>query len=168
MAESYVQFSEVLAPLSDAEANWLRQQLETVYVFADRAFSAGELPEDLVPDDADRVCARVFRDFGNDDEELGFEYEFRSDPELGQHLWLYADEWGSPHLVAHLVQEFLRQFRPNAWWSLTYATSCFKPRIGEFGGGALFVTAEAIESFEVGDFLEQRRAAFQGRPKPSP
>lgn len=165
MAESYVQFSEVLAPLTDAEANWLRRQLAPVYVFGDRAFSEDDLPEDLTPDKADRICARAFRDLDNDDEELGFGYEFRSDPELGQHLWLYADESGCPDLVAYLVQKFLRQFRPGACWSLTYSASCSKPRIGEFGGGALFVTAETIESFEVGDFLAQRRAALEARPK---
>lgn len=167
MAESYIQFSEVLAPLTEAEANWLRQQLEPVYIFGDRAFAESELPEDLSADDADRVCARAFRDFDTD-EELGFEYEFRSDPELGQHLWLCADEWGSPFVVAHLVQMFLRQFRPHASWSLTYSSSCSKPRIGEFGGGAIFVTAETSECFEVGDFLQQQRAAFEARPKLSP
>lgn len=164
MAESYLQFSEVLAPLSDAEANWLRQQLEPVYIFGDRTFGEDDLPADLSPEKADRICVRALRDFDTD-EELGFEYQFRSDPALGQHLWLYADEWGSPFVVAHLVQMFLRQFRPDTYWSLTYSASCSKPRVSEFGGGAMFVTAESIESFEVGEFVEQRRAAFQARPK---
>ena len=60
----------------------------------------------------------------------------------GRHLWFYAEESGSPDNVAWLVQKFLKRFRPDQCWSLTYAATCSKPRVGEFGGGAVFVTAD--------------------------
>ena len=60
----------------------------------------------------------------------------------GRHLWVYAEESGSPDNVAWLVQKFLKKFRPDQCWSLTYSTTCSKPRVGEFGGGAVFVTAD--------------------------
>jgi hypothetical protein len=59
-----------------------------------------------------------------------------------------------------LVQKFLRQFRPNESWSLAFATTCSKLRLGEFGGGVCFVTAGSIKSFDAGDFVSRRRAAF--------
>ncbi len=168
MSDNYLQFSESLNSLTDAEADWLRQQLEPVGFFGGREFTKSDLPANLSPDDADRICLRVFRDLPQDecDDEAGFEYELLSDPTLGQHLWLYAEECGRPEQVAHLIQRFLRQFRPADCWWLVYATTCSKPRIGEFGGGAVFVTAEAIECFEIGDFVDQQRAAFRASCKP--
>jgi hypothetical protein len=165
MANNYLQFSEELISLTDAEVAWLRQQLEPVYVFGGREFTKGDLPADLSPDAADRTCLRAYRDLPQDecDDEIGFEFAFLQNEELGQHLWLYAEESGRPDLVAHLIQMFLRQFRPDACWALTYATTCSKPRISEFGGGAVFVTAEAIDCFEIGDFVTQRHAAFLAR-----
>ena len=71
--------------------------------------------------------------------------------------------WGSPERVAHLVQKFLRQFRPKECWSLTYATICSKPRVGEFGGGAVFVTADTKVWKNAYDFVEAQREAFRKR-----
>ncbi len=169
MANNYLQFSEALDSITNAEADWLRQQLEAVFVFGDREFTERNLPAHLSPDDANRCCLRVFRDLPEDDcgDEVGFDYQFLSDPALGQHLWLYAEECGRPDQVAQLIQKFLRQFRRDACWWLMYATTCSKPRIGEFGGGAVFVTAEAIECFEIGDFVDQRRSRLPARCNPS-
>jgi hypothetical protein len=60
-----------------------------------------------------------------------------------------------------LVTKFLKEFRPDQCWSLTYATTCSKPRVGEFGGGAVFVTADAISWQNAYGFIEEQRAAFQ-------
>ena len=62
--------------------------------------------------------------------------------------------------MAHLVQKFLKKFRPDQCWSLTYATTCSKPRLGEFGGGAVFVTADSICWNSSYDFVEEQRMAF--------
>ena len=78
-----------------------------------------------------------------------------------RHAWIYAEESGDPARLAHLVQKFLKQFRPDQCWSLTYATTCSKPRIGEFGGGAVFVTADAIRWQSAYAFVEQQRATFE-------
>ena len=47
--------------------------------------------------------------------------------------------------MALLVQKFLQAFRPADVWTITYATTCSKPRCGAFGGGAGIVTADTIE-----------------------
>jgi len=60
-------------------------------------------------------------------------------------VWFYADECGNVEAVGELVQEFLKKFRPNDCFSLTYATYCSKLRLGEFGGGAIFVTADEVK-----------------------
>jgi hypothetical protein len=44
---------------------------------------------------------------------------------------------------------------------MTYASTCSKPRIGEFSGGALFVTASQVTFFNARDFVERQEARFQ-------
>ena len=75
-----------------------------------------------------------------------------------RYLWLHADTYGEPAHVAWLIQKFLKRFRPDQCWSLTYANTCSKPRVGEFSGGAVFVTANEIKFQDASDFVEQQRA----------
>ena len=170
MANNYLQFSEVLSNLTVAERDWLQQQLETVYVFGDTEYAEVDIPRNLSLEDAIWCGCRALRDLPDEDCDpvVGFQCEFAQDDDLGLHLWFYAEEAGEPQQVAHVVQKFLLQFRPEQSWSLTYATTCSKLRISEFSGGALFVTAEAIESFDAGDFTASRQRAFDlNHPSPS-
>ena len=63
-------------------------------------------------------------------------------------------------LVIPLVRKFLKQFRPDDCWSLTWSETCSKPRVGQFGGGAVFVTASDVAWGGSCDFVEQQRAVF--------
>lgn len=173
MANNYLSFSEVIPHLTPDEEAWLRKQLETVHVFGDREYAEDEVPQDLDPANADWSGCRAWRDLDDydpeDGEPVGFQWEFHDDHDTpdgwDRHLWLYTEEWGNPSRVAHLVQKFLKDFRPDQCWVLTYATTCSKPRVGEFGGGGVFVTTEAIRWQNAYDFLEQERAAFEARRK---
>ena len=97
--------------------------------------------------------------------ELGFQFAFHDDHDtpdgLGRHLWFFAEESGTPDNVAWLVRKFLKQFRPGECWSLTYAATCSKPRAGEFGGGAVFVTAEKIKWQDARSYIEREQARFE-------
>jgi hypothetical protein len=161
MADNYLQFSEAIVKLSIEERDWLQRQLETICVVGDREYAEDEIPDDALTGDVAWSGCRAFRDLPDvdSDDDDGFQFEFRENEELGPYLWIYAEESGSPDRVAHLVQKFLRQFRPQESWSLTYATTCSKLALGEFGGGACFVTAGSIETFDADDFVSSRRAA---------
>jgi hypothetical protein len=169
MANNYLEFSEVLPRLTADEEVWLRSQLEVVSGVGDREYAEGEGPSDV--DDADEDewhGCRAWRDMEgydpDDGEPIGFEYEFHDDHDTpdgwGRHLWLHTEEAGHPERAAHLVQKFLRQFRPKECWSLTYATTCSKARAGEFGGGAVFVTADKIVMENSIDFVAFQYEAF--------
>ena len=165
MADNYLQFSETLDSLTKKQEAWLQQQLEPIVVVNGKELSADEKPD---CDEPDFQGLRFLRDYDgiNDDGDMrGFNLEFQG---TGRHrcAWIYADEGGDVERVAHLVQTFLKKFRPNECWSLTYATTCSKPRVGEFGGGAVFVTADAIHWQNAYEFVEQQRAAFQQNQKP--
>jgi hypothetical protein len=75
-----------------------------------------------------------------DDWNVGFTWEFESSGDF----WIYTEEYGDPGEVARFVQKFLRAFRPNDYFKLSWAETCSSPRIGEFSGGAVFVTAKRI------------------------
>lgn len=168
MANNNLLFSEVIPSLSDQEHDWLKQQLEYVYVVGDREYTDRDVPLDLPDGAVAWEGCRIFRPHEEgDDESAEFEFVFEeeADGSWGRHLWLYAEESGDPGQVAHLVQQFLKKFRPDQCWSLTYATTCSKPRVGEFGGGGLFVTADSIEAFDANDWVQEKCGAFVGRPK---
>lgn len=165
MADNFLQFSETLDDLKPEEADWLRQQLEPIAVIDGK-----EYPED---DDAVRNCEtepsyrglrflQGYEDLEDDADMQGFEVDFQKD-EDNTHAWISAEAYGDPDRVAHLIQKFLKQFRPDQSWSLTYATTCSKLRVGEFGGGAVFVTAGEIHWQSSREFIEQQRAAFLAR-----
>jgi hypothetical protein len=167
MANDYLQFSEVIPRLTNQEEEWLQNQLEIVRVFDDKEYPEDELPDGLDPEHAQFVGCRAFRDmedYDSSEEDAGFQYSFSTDednPEgWGCHLWIYADEGGDLDRVAHLVQKFLKAYRPTECWSLTYATTCSRPRVGEFGGGALFVTADEIKWQSAYSFIVDEQRAF--------
>ena len=170
MANNYLQFSEVIPQLTTQEADWLRAQLEVVCVFGEHEHPEDKLPPGLNRDKADWIGCRAYRDMLDYDPnygwDLGFEYDFSQDDHdqvWGRHLWLYADESGAVDRVAHLVQKFLKAHRPDESWSLTWAVSCSKPRVGEFGGGAVFVTAEEITWQDAYDFAADRKLSLRPR-----
>ena len=142
MADNYLEFSETLDTLTPEEAAWLEQQL-------------GEDQDTGCP-----VFLLNYEDRDPDDTDCGFAYSFEESDGI-RHLWLYADESGNADHAAHLVQKFLKQFRPDQCWSLTYATTCSKLRVGEFAGGAVFVTADEIRTQNAYDFIEDCTKAFQ-------
>ncbi len=141
MAENYLQFAESLRGLNSSEEAWLVDRLTNHVV------SAQDERPDL-----------------NDEEDSGeFEFEFFDDSSSGRCLKLFAVEAGDPEAVARLVQEFLCCFRPQASFGLSWCASCSKMRDGEFGGGAIFVTTERIETWSSGEWLAERQRAFQDR-----
>lgn len=169
MANSYLKFSEVIPRLNAEEEAWLREQLQVVYVFDGVEYAEENLPGDLDPENADYYGCRAWRDFPGYDPEcgepVGFGYRFDTDdyhypehPDLRWkcHLWIHAEEFGDPERAAHLVQKFLRRFRPEDCWALSFAIWCSKPRPREFGGGAVVVTAEAILYTDSWDFIRKR------------
>lgn len=68
------------------------------------------------------------------------------DPE--HYYWFHTDEGGDPWIVGFLVQKFLQKFRPDDCWGLTWACTCSKPRLDEFHGGGMFVSASEIKFFD--------------------
>lgn len=171
MADNYLEFSQVVPNLTELEETWLKEQLQTIRVFGEKEYAEDAVPAELADKEPDWKGVRFLRekdDYNPAWDALGFEHEFASDSDengWGRHLWIHADDWGSPENVAYLVKKFLKNFRPDQCWSLTYAATCSKARVGEFEGGAVFVTADAIQHQNARAFIEEQRMVFGCKEK---
>jgi hypothetical protein len=149
MADNFTHFSEVISQLKPEEETWLRDQVQAVQVIEGHEYPLENIPPHLASREPEWRGCRFLRDIEDaddyHDDGTGFDYRFVDDDEpdgRGRHLWLHSDEGTRLLAVVHLVQKFLRQFRPQDCWSLTYAHVCSHPRVGEFGGGGIVVTAD--------------------------
>jgi hypothetical protein len=146
MADHSTRFSEVVAHLSAAEEAWIRAQLDAAAI-----------------KDETRRAALAWQP---EDDVLAFNWEVHDDPSAGdeswgRHLWLYAAESGSPLEASRFVRAFLKQFRPDQCFHLTWAETCSRLRVGEFGGGAVFVTADGVEAYRPNEWLQERERRFR-------
>jgi hypothetical protein len=173
MADDYLEFSQVIANLSEQEVDWLRQGLAMIDVYGDQELEAGTGNVDSklgVPDWSGYRFLRDYPELDADREEVGFCCSFDEDGAYGRHLWFYSDESADLEKLGHLIRKFLRQFRPHDCWALSYACTCSKPRVDAFGGGAVFITSRRITFASSWDLIERKRQAFercrQRNPRP--
>jgi hypothetical protein len=75
-------------------------------------------------------------------------------------LWLHGDENLSDTLIG-FVQRFLAKHRPGESFSLSYAATCSKPLVGEFCGGAAFITARSAVWWNETAWRDQQTASFK-------
>ena len=162
MANNYQQFSETLEINTAEELAWWKSQLDEVIVdeFGSIVSEASDTTATAPRFMALGRQAGVF----SDQEDLstpGFDWEFLgSVAQQSASLWVYAEESGELERLAYVVSEFLKSFHPDEFWSLTYAATCSKPCAGEFGGGAVFVTAARIQWTNAHDWAEERAMEF--------
>lgn len=75
-------------------------------------------------------------------------------------VWFHSEN-GNPDAVGNIVQRFLKAFRPAEFFSLTWAEYCSRPRIGEFNGGAIFVTANEIKFQTCEQWIHDTKAKWE-------
>lgn len=68
---------------------------------------------------------------------------------------LYNEEWLDIESLANVLQEYLIKFDLDDQIILSISYSCSKPRPGEFGGYAMGITAERIETIEARDAMAE-------------
>lgn len=128
MANNYLEFSECIEGLSDAEIAFFTAALTWEPPYDED----WELPSD--------VAWPAWWEVGEDS--VSFDYSIH---EARREIIFYAEEYGNVNAVAELVQEFILKFRPDYVFQITYGETCSRPRPGEFGGGAYVVSKYGIE-----------------------
>lgn len=84
----------------------------------------------------------------------GFNHEFEAYGKDALLVYLF-DEDGCPNLDAlvEMLQLYLINFEPQRYLSFMWADTCSKPRPGEFGGGAVMITAKKVKYFNTYDWI---------------
>lgn len=162
MANNYLQFSESIDNLDAGDVEWMREHLG---FFAKYQLQCEE--EDLDteghPEFAEfkQRCEMYGLDW--DAEDLDFQWEIEEQTGGLYSLWVYAEESGNVDQVATFVQQFFKERRHGGdeCFHLSFSMSCSKPRIGEFGGGAAFVTAKKIDWMNTYDWIDKKRKEFK-------
>src|SRR6185312_4402993 len=84
----------------------------------------------------------------------------------GDCLLIEADESGDPEAVAAILQSTMKRFSLTTPFAIEWAHTCSALRPGEFGGGAVVITAAAQRWFATAEFVAQTVAALSAPPTP--
>ena len=164
MANNYTQFSEQIDNLTSEEEAWVREELAPTCELSEEEFEVWRdtHPQyDQWPEDWPTFNYELHSKRGWSQEQQ----KMVAHPDKPKDLWIYSEEYGSIEDIGEFVHAFLKKFRPDQCFTLTWADTCSKPRIGEFGGGAVFVTADDIEWMNTYQWVAEMRSAFADETK---
>lgn len=149
MANNYSLWSESIRLQNADEVQWMKSILK---------FDVSEFESN------EDACAAFAEEFNIELEENSIdswpEFEYNLSEKEGV-VYLYSEGEGNFSNLVLLVQEFLSKFRQNEFFCIEWADTCSKPRAGEFGGGAAFITANDTKYMSTSDWIRQQVAEFQ-------
>jgi hypothetical protein len=76
--------------------------------------------------------------------------------EAGSKAWLYSEEGVDAETLARVLWQFLKHFDRNDGIGIEVALTCSKPRVGQFGGFAIWVTKDGVEAWSTSGWLAQK------------
>jgi hypothetical protein len=148
MANNYTLFSQVIDGVTPEEETWLKE--------------ACTVPEP--GEETSEVRKKLLEQYSHhvayEDNFPMFDWHFGGKGE-GRMFFIVSEEDGSIDDIAVVVQEFLAKFRPDNFFQLSWAATCSSPRVGEFGGGAVFVTAKGAKFMSDTEWLRLQREEFR-------
>lgn len=129
MSDSYTVFSESIPDLTPEEEKWV--------------VDVPLWDDDGIDDDEEKL-KKALIDYGLDLQDVSCVDSF---PRFEQRTvdgdwWIHSDDNCDLEHVACVVQGFIRKFRPELVFKLTWATYESKPLVGAFGGGWLVVSKD--------------------------
>lgn len=131
MADNYTQFSFAVALESDDEREWAKRACAFLVNIEELLTTEGE--DGVILD-----THEFYSILPGDEYEYGISTSFDVDEDG---LWIHSDGEGNPNDAVPLVMTFLRKFHPDRVIFFTWADTCSKPRLHQFGGGAVCISA---------------------------
>lgn len=119
MADNYILFSEALGPLTKEELQWWHKAINKIEVAYEQ---------------------------NDSDEMIDFDFHVEDD-----RIFFSSMESGNIYQVCDMVHRFFKEAdgdRREDRFTLRYAYTCSKPRLGEFGGGIICVSRHDITVFD--------------------
>jgi len=193
MANNYQQFSVSINDLTDEEHAWLDKLLQAMAdapeILLDSE-NVGEGGEELIADWkkfteqlgielSDIVKAIAYDDSGDkgyggqivlSKERAG---SFMTGEQLSHYLWLYEEEGCNLESPIELIHQFFKKFRPTDYLILSWAETCSKMRVDEFGGGEVLITGDWVywpprHLDRIGELYTKTKQAGNKMDLPSP
>lgn len=144
MANNYRQFSFTLKLANKKEAVWFQKLLE----------KAQKTEE---PDGCGTMADFDWTVYGHVTPPEGV-------GDIRPHVWFRDNgEYGNVDQVADLVQLYLKKFCPKGYFTMSWADTCSKHRVNEFGGGFCVVTAKKQHWLNEHEFLIESTKGLQSR-----
>ena len=140
MADYFTNFSMVLN---------LANESEQAYAL-DLAHKASLAKQgDPLPDDFPKALVDMIEDW---------QFETDADNSATKHgLWLHSMN-GGVDAVCAFIQHLLQKFDPKSPVTFEWSHDCSKPRVDAYGGGAAFITAQAIKTMSTAAWLNEQIA----------
>lgn len=171
MPNCYTEFATALRVDVHEALAWWHEQTNWVEAFGDidkpekmRVYPEGgreaDAELDVEPDFTGPLFLLDYQDY-NGDEECGFSWNFDGVGGKAGSIIIYSEESGTPERLAFLVQKYLKRYNPQGHWGMTWCSRTDAPRIGEFGGGAVLVTANEQYWMNAHNWLEQVKKLVQ-------
>jgi hypothetical protein len=88
------------------------------------------------------------------------DFEWSYDPEE-KCIYFVCDDSANIDQIASFVQEFLKEFHQDRWWYLEWSRDCSSMRLDGFGGGAIFVTVNSIETIDTYHWIETQAEQYK-------
>lgn len=136
MADFYTRFSFMLPATTAQERAWVHDVLDAA--------------ADYSSDNDDAVPAVLVEVFGCGYWSLGFSAELGNDG-----LWIYSEGCGDEDQVVAFVQHYLARFRANEVVGFEWASTCSRPCLDAFGGGAAVVSATEVTWLNTSTWLSE-------------
>lgn len=176
MANNYLQFSLAFPLKTDAEKKWCVETLNGLSALLNNDFNLD------ADDDATAPRKKLAKDLGDlgqrvlDEEWDVCDFQWSINPVDQKaagpvaEMWIYADESGDPDQVAAVLQAYLQKFNPQGSLWFSWAYTCSKIGVNEFGGGAAVVTAAAIKFIDAQHWAQEEaeKALGSRHPEASP
>jgi hypothetical protein len=149
MSNNYTFFSEVLQLRDDDDIAWVKLFMALDY-------------EDCVNKELWRKQRGV--EEGEDEANWpSFSWKIATH-QLGEPLlWMYSEEFFTPDHVIAFVQTYLQQRNPRGVFTMTYACTCSKPVVGEFGGGWFAISANEYKCGHTHDAANEALKILEAR-----
>lgn len=143
MANNYLQFSYTHSLKTQEECDWVAELTNGLATYSPDIKPWVKDLAKLVGDKAD---------WFDDDNPFGYIKFLKEEKEI----WLVSkdDDNSEPYAAGLVLSAFLKQFYPNEIAGFEWASWCSKPRVGEFGGGAVVVTSTEVLLYPTHGVLE--------------
>lgn len=150
MANNYTFFSEMITGLSPEAVAWVETIL-ALNIEEDEA-ALKELRYELGLDEKT-----------NEDDLASWPaFQWQIEGAEKNKLWLYSEEGLIDDHLIWFVQALIRKFLPSDYvFTASFACTCSKPRVGEFGGYWLAISKDKVESGNTWDAASEAAVKLQ-------